>query len=203
MSPPPRPPYRSTDRLEVIPTAIAEVLLLRPKRLHDARGFFVEAWNRRTFAEAGLGFDFVQDNVSVSTEIFTVRGFHYQAPPAHQTKLVSVLKGRVFDAVVDARRGSPTFGRAVTAELSADNGLSILSPRGFLHALVTLEPDTVAAYKTDNHFSGPHDGAVAWADPDLGVDWPVPPGRAILSPKDAGAPRWADWDSPFTYGADS
>lgn len=192
--------YRSTDRLEVIPTALSDVVLFRPRRMADARGFFVEAWNRRTYAEAGLDVDFVQDNQSYSARPFTVRGLHYQAPPAHQTKLVSVARGRVMDAVVDARRGSPTFGRAVTVGLSADNGLQILAPRGFLHGMVTLEPHTVAAYKTDAHYSGPHDGAVAWNDPDLAIAWGVDPGRAIVSEKDAAAPYWRDWISPFAYG---
>lgn len=192
--------YRSTDRLEVIPTALPEVVLFRPRRMADARGFFVEAWNRRTYAEAGLAVDFVQDNLSHSANAFTVRGLHYQSPPAHQAKLVSVARGRVVDAVVDARRGSPTFGRAVTVELSADNGLQILAPRGFLHGMVTLEPDTVATYKTDAHYSGPHDGAVAWNDPDLAIPWGVDPATVIVSDKDARAPRWRDWASPFVYG---
>ncbi|MBC6983658.1 dTDP-4-dehydrorhamnose 3,5-epimerase [Caulobacter sp. 17J80-11] len=192
--------YRSTDRLEVIPTALPEVVLFRPRRMADGRGFFVEAWNRRTYAEAGLDIDFVQDNLSHSARPFTVRGLHYQSPPAQQTKLVSVARGRVADAVVDARRGSPTFGRAVTIELSAENGLQILAPRGFLHGMVTLEPDTVATYKTDAHYSGPHDGAVAWNDPDLAIDWGVDPARVVISDKDAGAPLWRDWTSPFSVG---
>jgi dTDP-4-dehydrorhamnose 3,5-epimerase len=194
---------RSTDRVEVIRTAIPEVALLRPRRIEDARGIFAETWNRTSFAEAGLPFDFVQDNFSRSTAAFTVRGLHYQAPPAHQTKLVSVPHGRALDAVVDGRRGSPTFGRHVLAELSADNGLLMLSPRGFLHGIVTLEPDTVITYKTDHHFSGPHDGSVAWDDPDLAIPWGIDPAKAVLSAKDAAAPRWRDWACPFTWGVDA
>jgi dTDP-4-dehydrorhamnose 3,5-epimerase len=194
---------RSTDRLEVLRTAIPEVVVLKPRRIEDGRGFFTEAWNRTTFAEAGLGFDFVQDNLSWSKAAFTVRGLHYQSPPAHQTKLAYIPRGRALDAVIDARKGSPTWGRHVLVELSADNGLMILSPKGFLHGIATLEPETLVAYKSDHHFSAAHDGSVAWDDPDLAIPWGLDPALVTLSPKDANAPRWRAWESPFSYGANS
>jgi dTDP-4-dehydrorhamnose 3,5-epimerase len=105
--------------------------------------------------------------------------------------------------VIDARKGSPTWGRHVLVELSADNGLMILSPKGFLHGIATLEPETLVAYKSDHHFSAAHDGSVAWDDPDLAIPWGLDPALVTLSPKDANAPRWRAWESPFSYGANS
>ena len=183
--------------LDVKKTEIDGVLILTPKRWADARGFFVETWNSERFRQAGLPAGFVQDNQSHSVEAGTVRGLHYQAPPRAQGKLVRVLRGAVMDVAVDARRGSPTYGRHVRAFLSDENGAQLFVPAGFLHGFATLEPHTDVAYKVTDYYSQPHDGAVLWNDPDLAIDWGIDPARAVLSEKDAKAPRFADFQSPF------
>lgn len=183
--------------LDVKKTEIDGVLILTPKRWADARGFFVETWNAERFSRAGLPAAFVQDNQSHSAEAGTVRGLHYQAPPRAQGKLVRVLRGAVIDVAVDARRGSPTYGRHVRALLSAENGAQLYVPQGFLHGFATLEPNTDVAYKVTDYYSQPHDGAILWNDPDLAIDWGIDPARAVLSEKDAKAPRFADFRSPF------
>ena len=187
--------------LQVEKTALDGVLILTPRRFTDERGYFCETWNAARMAQAGIAFDFVQDNESLSGPVGTLRGLHYQAPPFAQAKLVRVIRGAVWDVAVDARRGSPTFGRHVGVELSGENGRQLLVPRGFLHGFVTRAPDTIVAYKVDAHYDAQADGSVAWDDPDLGIDWGTD--SVHLSPKDRAAPRWADWTSPFDYGADT
>jgi len=187
--------------MEIRRTSLADVLIITPRRFGDARGFFSESWNRRAFAQAGLEFDFVQDNESLSVDAGTLRGLHYQAPPRAQAKLVRVARGAILDVAVDVRRGSPGFGKWVSVELSAENGRQILIPRGFLHGFVTLQPDTHVLYKADNYYAPESDGAVVWNDPDLAIDWQTD--KVILSDKDAAAPRLADWESPFIYGDDT
>ena len=183
--------------MDVTPLAIPEVKLITPRRFSDDRGFFSETYNARSFKAAGVDCDFVQDNHSYSAKKGTVRGLHYQAPPHAQAKLVRVLRGSVIDVAVDARKASPTFGKWVKAELSAENGVQIFVPKGFLHGFVTLEPDTEVAYKVDAFFDGASDGSVKWNDPDLGIDWGVSEADASLSDKDAKAPAWAEFNSPF------
>lgn len=183
--------------LEVQETAIAGVLLLTPKRLADARGYFVESYNAARFREAGVHEVFVQDNHSLSVAVGTVRGLHFQAPPRAQAKLVRVLKGSVIDIAVDARRGSTTYGRHVRALLSAENGAQLLVPTGFLHGFATLEPMTEVAYKVTDFYSAAHDGCVLWSSPDLGIDWGIDPAAAIVSEKDAKAADFAAFRTPF------
>jgi dTDP-4-dehydrorhamnose 3,5-epimerase len=183
--------------VQVEPTAIEGVLILTPRRFADARGWFEETWNRDRMREAGLDLDWAQDNHSMSVAAGTVRGLHYQAPPRAQAKLVRVLAGAILDVAVDARAGSPSFGRHVAVELSADNGRQLLIPEGFLHGFATRAPMTHVAYKCTDTWSPAHDGAVAWDDPDLGIDWSLGPGEAQLSDKDRAAPRWRDWTTPF------
>lgn len=183
--------------LDVRRTDIEGVLILTPKRWADPRGFFVETFNAERWKAAGLACDFVQDNHSYSAEAGTVRGLHYQAPPRAQGKLVRVMRGSVIDVAVDIRRGSPTYGRHVRALLSAENGAQLFVPPGFLHGFATLEPHTDVAYKVTDYYSQPHDGGVFWNDPDLAIDWGIDPMRAVLSEKDARAPRFADFKSPF------
>jgi dTDP-4-dehydrorhamnose 3,5-epimerase len=185
--------------MEIRQTPLADVVLLQPKRLGDARGFFSETWNARRMAEAGLPYNFVQDNESLSAAKGTLRGLHYQAPPFAQAKLVRVVQGAILDVAVDVRVGSPTFGRWVTERLDAETGAQLLVPQGFLHGFLTLTENTRVLYKVDNHYNGPSDGAVAWDDPDLGIDWGVPHEAVILSARDRAAPRFRDWTSPFTY----
>ncbi len=174
-------------------------MVLTPARFGDARGYFSETWNRARLAEAGIDTEFVQDNESLSATKGTVRGLHYQAPPAAQAKLVRVVRGAVRDVIVDVRRGSPDYGRSVAVELTAEAGNQLFVPRGFLHGFVTLTPDTLVQYKVDSHYNADADGAVAWNDPDLGIDWGIAPDEATVSAKDAAAPAFADWTSPFTW----
>ncbi len=150
-------------------------------------------------SDAGLIYDWVQDNHSYSAEAGTVRGLHYQAPPMAQTKLVRVARGSVLDVAVDVRRGSPQYGKWVSEVLSAENGVQLLVPRGFLHGFVTLEPDTDVIYKVDAFYDPDCDGAVRFDDADLGVDWGLAPGTAHLSDKDAAAPMFRDFQTPFEY----
>ncbi len=183
--------------LKVESLAIPDVKLLTPARFGDDRGFFSETFHAQRFKDAGIAADFVQDNHSRSSQKGTVRGLHFQAPPFAQAKLVRVLRGSILDVAVDARKGSPTYGKWVSAMLSADNGVQIFVPRGFLHGFLTLEPDTEIAYKVDNYYSKECDGAVRWNDPALGIDWGIPADAAILSAKDADAQLFADFQTPF------
>ena len=183
--------------LDIRKTEIDGVLLITPKRFADARGHFVETYNAERFRAAGIADIFVQDNQSCSIAAGTVRGLHYQAPPRAQAKLVRALKGAVIDIAVDARKFSPTYGKHVRAHLSAENGVQILIPAGFLHGFATLEPETEVAYKVSDFYSAAHDGSVLWNDPALGIDWGIDPARAVLSDKDATAVSFADFKSPF------
>jgi dTDP-4-dehydrorhamnose 3,5-epimerase len=186
--------------MQIEKTALAGVVILTPRRFGDARGFFSESWNARAMAEAGLDLAFVQDNHSLSERAGTVRGLHFQAPPHAQAKLVRCGRGRLFDVAVDIRRGSPTFGRWVGVELSFENGRQLLIPEGFAHGFVTREDGTEIVYKCTDFYAPEADGALRWDDPDLGIDWGVAPDRAILSDKDAAAPRLAEFDTPFSHG---
>ncbi|SOB81052.1 dTDP-4-dehydrorhamnose 3,5-epimerase [Sphingomonas guangdongensis] len=176
------------------------VKLVRPKRHGDARGWFTETYNRDTFAALGISCVFVQDNHSLSGPAFTLRGLHFQAPPRAQDKLVRCIRGRIFDVAVDVRRGSPTYGRWVGAELSAENGDQLFIPVGFAHGFVTLEPDCEVTYKCSDTYAPDADGGLSWDDPDIAVDWPLPPGRTPeLSAKDGRQPSLVGFDSPFPY----
>ncbi len=185
--------------MQIRETALPEVKVLTPRRFGDARGWFAETWSAARLAEAGLAHAWVQDNESLSARAGTLRGLHYQAPPFAQAKLVRVARGAIRDVAVDVRRGAPGYGRWVAEELSAENGAQMLVPRGFLHGFVTLTDDTLVLYKVDNPYHAASDGAVAWDDPDLAIDWGLAPGAAILSDKDRAAPRLADWTSPFAH----
>ncbi|MGR3462422.1 MAG: dTDP-4-dehydrorhamnose 3,5-epimerase [Roseovarius sp.] len=180
-------------------TPLDGVLVLTPARFGDSRGFFSEAWNRRRMAEAGLDIDFVQDNHSLSAEAGTVRGLHYQSPPHAQAKLVRCGRGRLFDVAVDIRRGSATFGRWFGADLSFENGRQMLIPEGFLHGFVTREPETEIIYKCSDYYAPECDGAVRFDDADIGIDWGLGDATPILSDKDAAAPAFADFGSPFEW----
>jgi dTDP-4-dehydrorhamnose 3,5-epimerase len=175
------------------------VLEITPRRFGDHRGFFSETWNRDTWAAAGIDLDFVQDNHSLSAPVGTLRGLHFQAPPRAQDKLVRVVTGAVLDVAVDIRKGSPRYGQWVAVELSAENGKQLLVPKGFAHGFMTLQPDTQFLYKCTDTYAPETEGAIMWNDPDIGINW----GRteAILSGKDAEAPAFADFQSPFTYEA--
>jgi dTDP-4-dehydrorhamnose 3,5-epimerase len=187
--------------MEIIPQAIAPVLVLKPSRFADSRGHFSEVFSRRELAGHGLSFDFVQDNVSLSVESGTVRGLHFQASPSEQAKLVSVLTGAIFDVAVDLRLGSATYGRHVAVELTEGNGLQLLVPRGFAHGFCTLQPNTRVLYKVDGFYDRERDLGVRWNDPALGIDWPVEEADAKLSDKDRAHPFLSELPQYFTYGA--
>jgi dTDP-4-dehydrorhamnose 3,5-epimerase len=178
-------------------TAIEGVKIITPKRHGDNRGFFSEVYNQNTWRKAGLDYEFVQDNHSLSAEVGTIRGMHFQTPPFAQAKLVRAARGRVFDVVVDLRRSSSTFGRHVAVELSAENWRQLLVPIGFAHGFCTLEPNTEFLYKVTNFYSAPNDRGLAFDDPDLGIDWPVAPSEAHLSDKDRKWPRLRDLVDAF------
>ena len=183
--------------LDIRSLAIPDVKLIVPKHHGDARGYFVENWNRSAFREAGIDVDFCQDNLSHSAPMGTIRGLHFQTPPHAQAKLVSVLRGRIFDVVVDLRKASPTFRRHVAFEMGAEDGRQIFVPKGFAHGFATLASDTTVLYKVDAHYAPSNDAGILWSDPDLAISWPVRVEAAVLSAKDAALPRLRDIASPF------
>lgn len=183
--------------LKVEALEIPDVKLVTPSRFGDQRGYFSETYNAQRFIAAGIDADFVQDNHSYSALAGTVRGLHYQAPPFAQAKLVRVLRGAILDVAVDVRAGSPTYGKWVKAELSAENGVQIFVPRGFLHGFITRAPDTEIAYKVDSYYSKECDGAVIWNDPELDIDWETGSTQAILSEKDLKALKFNEFKTPF------
>lgn len=183
--------------MDIIALDIPDVKLITPKRFGDARGFFSEVYSRRAMHQAGLTMDFVQDNHSRSAKVGTVRGLHFQTPPFAQDKLMRVVRGRIYDVAVDLRRESPTYGRYVSAELSAENWAQLLVPIGFAHAFITLEPDTEVLYKVSNIYSPNNDAGILWNDPDIAIAWPKVDAPITLSDKDAPLPRLKDIVSPF------
>ena len=170
--------------MQVIETAIPDVKVLVPKQFKDHRGFFSEVYSRKVLADAGVGVEFIQDNHSLSVEKGVLRGLHYQVAPAAQDKLVRVVRGAILDVAVDIRRSSPTFGKHVTAVISADNWRQVFVPVGFAHGFVTLEPNTEVLYKVSAPYSPAHERGIRWNDPALGIDWGVTEAQAILSDRD-------------------
>jgi dTDP-4-dehydrorhamnose 3,5-epimerase len=187
------------ERFSITHLVIPDVVVVQPRKFGDYRGYFVETFSRRDFEKLGIANDFVQDNQSFSARRGTVRGLHFQVPPHPQAKLVRVLRGAVYDVAIDLRRSSPTYGRWCGTTLTAQEGNQLFVPRGFAHAFCTLEPDTEVAYKVDDYYAPECDAGLIWDDPDLGIDWPIPAGEAVLSEKDAKLPRLADFQSPFIY----
>jgi len=185
--------------MQVIPTEIPDVKEIRPVRHHDARGFFSEIFRESVLRENGIAVSFLQENHSLSMDRFVIRGLHFQIPPASQAKLVRVVRGAIFDVAVDLRRGSPTYGRHVSAVLSAENWCQLWVPKGFAHGFCTLEPDTEVVYKVNRYYSRAHDFGLAWDDRDLAIDWPVPRDRALLSDKDRRQPGLSELPVHFRY----
>ena len=177
---------------------ISAVKVLIPNMYGDRRGFFSEVYSRRTLAESGVETDFVQDNHSFSAEKGTVRGLHFQTPPFAQDKLVRVVRGTVFDVAVDLRWNSRTYGRHVSVVLSAEAWNQLLIPVGFAHGFMTLVPDTEVIYKVSEYYVSEHDKGLLWNDPALGIQWPVPEDEAVVSDKDRGQPRFAEFVTPFS-----
>ena len=178
-------------------TAIPDVKTLNPKIFRDSRGFFVESFNAGRFADHGLPTDFKQDNLSYSEYKGTVRGLHFQRPPFAQHKLVSVLRGAILDVALDLRRSSPSYGRHVAVTLTAEKANQLLVPAAFAHGFCTLTPDTVVVYKVSEFYSAEHDDGIYWADPALGIDWPVSEAAAVLSDKDGKLPKLAEFCGCF------
>jgi dTDP-4-dehydrorhamnose 3,5-epimerase len=180
--------------------AIDGPLLIKPILHADERGFFSETYRQDAFTAAIGPVNFLQDNHSLSVQKSTIRGLHFQRPPAAQAKLVRVIRGAVLDVVVDARQGSLTYGRHIAVELSADNAFQMWIPKGFLHGFCTLTPDVEFLYKVDAYYDATCDGTVAFDDPDLSIEWPFSRDALIISTKDASAPRLRDVSPPFPVG---
>ena len=185
--------------MDVKKLSLPGLIQLTPRLFSDARGYFIETYNESAFGAAGISTTFVQDNQSYSARRGTVRGLHFQLPPAAQAKLVRVLHGSVYDVAVDLRVGSPTYGRHDGATLTAAGREQLFIPRGFAHAFCTLEPDTVVAYKVDAFYAPASDSGLVWNDPMLAIEWPVASEDVVLSDKDQRLGRFADFVSPFRY----
>ena len=177
--------------MEVIKTFIEGVVIIEPRLFKDGRGYFFESFNQKEFEEKVCKTTFVQDNESKSS-YGVIRGLHFQKPPFVQSKLVRVVKGAVLDVAVDIRKGSPTFGQHVAVELTEDNHFQFFIPKGFAHGFSVLSEEVVFQYKCDNFYAPQCEGAVAWDDPDLGIDWKIPMDKAILSEKDRKLPILKD-----------
>lgn len=183
--------------IEVKKTDIEGVLIIEPKVFGDARGYFLESFNSKEFAEkTGLNIDFVQDNESMSS-YGVMRGLHFQNPPYTQSKLVRCVKGAVLDVAVDIRKGSLTYGKHVAVELTEDNHRQFFVPRGFAHGFAVLSEVAVFQYKCDNFYAPQADSGISILDDSLGIDWKIPTDKALLSEKDTKHALLKDFDSPF------
>ena len=185
--------------MDIKTTKLPEVLLLKPRRFADERGYFVETYNTQRFRQSGIMVHFVQDNQSFSLRKGTVRGLHFQLPPAVQAKLIRVLRGSIFDVAVDLRLESPTYGQWLAEEISAQGGEQVFVPRGFAHGFCTLEPNTEVAYQVDSYYAPASESGIIWNDPSLNIPWPVVLNEAILSDKDRQLGTFKDLASPFRY----
>lgn len=181
--------------MEFIETTLKGAYIIKPKVFQDERGFFLESYSEKVFAENGINAKFVQDNHSLSVKRGVLRGLHFQLPPNEQAKLVRVTRGKVLDVIVDIRKNSPTYGKWEGVELSAENFKMLFVPRGFAHAFLTLEDNTEFMYKVDNFYAPESDSGLIWNDPDLAIDWPI--NDPILSEKDAKLQKFKDFNSPF------
>lgn len=184
--------------MRIIDTEIEGLKILEPRVFTDARGYFFESYSKVIFDRKVAEVDFLQDNESCSS-YGVIRGLHFQCPPNAQAKLVRCVKGRVLDVAVDIRKGSPTYGRHVAVELSEGNHLQFFIPHGFAHGFSVLSEEAVFQYKCDDYYHPESEGGISIADPALGIDWKIPPGKAILSDKDLRHPTLKDFESPFIY----
>jgi dTDP-4-dehydrorhamnose 3,5-epimerase len=180
-------------------TLVNPIKIITPRRFQDDRGWFSETYNEKGFLALGLDYRFIQDNHSLSRAVGTLRGIHFQTPPHGQDKLVRCVRGRILDIAVDLRKNSPTFGKWVGAELSAENGRQLFIPIGFGHAFLTREPDTEVIYKVTDYYAPDCDGGIRWNDPDIAVDWGIGAVLPQLSPKDNVLPLLREFESPFPY----
>ena len=187
------------NSMQIEQTPLPGVVVIIPARFGDHRGFFSESYNARAMAEYGITSAFLQDNHSLSMTQGTIRGLHFQAPPHAQDKLVRCGRGALFDVSVDIRKGSPTYGQWFGVELSFENGKQLLVPAGFAHGFVTRSPETEIIYKCSDYYVQASEGAIAWDDSDIGIDWGLGDTTPVLSDKDAQAGSLADLNSPFTF----
>jgi dTDP-4-dehydrorhamnose 3,5-epimerase len=183
--------------MKIHKTDLPDVVLLEPDIFRDERGYFMESFSEKKLNRLGIEFRGVQNNHCLSEKVGTLRGLHYQLNPAAQTKIVRVTSGEIFDVAVDIRKGSPTFGKWVGANLSAESMMQICVPKGFAHGYITLTPDTVVQYKVDEFYSPDHERSIIWNDPDIGIDWPLE--NPILAEKDSNAPLLNKAEINFTY----
>jgi len=183
--------------MKVIETDIPDLYILEPKVFGDSRGWFMESWSASMMREIGFDYDFVQDNHSFSAEKGVLRGIHFQQSPYSQAKLVRCTKGAVLDIAVDLRKGSPTYKKWVSVELSEENKRQLLIPRGFGHGFLTLTNNSEFLYKADNPYNAAADRSIRWNDPELAIDWGI--ARPLLSEKDASAPLLKDSDCNFVW----
>lgn len=184
--------------MNVIKTDIEGVVIIEPRIFNDARGYFFESFSERDFCKEVREVRFVQDNESKSS-YGVLRGLHFQKPPFCQSKLVRVIKGAVLDVAVDIRKGSPTFGKHVAVELTEDNHRQFFVPRGFAHGFSVLSDEVIFQYKCDNFYAPQSEGAIAWNDPDLNIDWRIPAEKVILSEKDKNHPCLKDAEWLFDF----
>ena len=182
--------------MNIIEAVIKGVVIIEPRLFRDERGYFFESFSQREFEEKVCKTTFVQDNESKSS-YGVLRGLHFQKPPFAQSKLVRVIKGVVLDVAVDIRKGSPTFGQYVSVELTGENHRQFFIPRGFAHGFSVLSEEVIFQYKCDNFYSPQSEGAIAWNDPDLNIDWRIPAEKVVLSEKDSKHPRLKDWQNVF------
>ena len=187
--------------MKVIKTAIEDVVIIEPDVFGDARGYFFESYSQKKFDEQVREVKFVQDNESKS-KYGVLRGLHFQKGKDAQSKLVRVVKGRVLDVAVDIRKGSPTFGKYVAVELTEDNHRQLFVPRGFAHGFSVLSEEAIFQYKCDNLYAPQAEGAIAWNDPEIGIDWGLPAEDVLLSTKDAAHPLLKDSEYLFDYNVD-
>ncbi len=181
-----------------IETGIPDLLIFQPRIYQDARGYFFESYNKNVFLSQGLDYEWQQDNQS-SSGFGVVRGLHFQIPPKAQTKLVRVLEGTILDVAIDIRKGSPTYGTAYTIELSADNKLQLLIPKGFAHGFSVVSKEAVVLYKCDAAYDPTLEKGILYNDPQLNIDWKIPGHQVILSEKDKVNPLLADFETPFVF----
>lgn len=184
--------------MKIIETAIEGVVIIEPRLFKDERGYFFESFSQREFEEKIRKISFVQDNESKSS-YGVLRGLHFQKPPYAQSKLVRVIKGAVLDVAVDIRKGSPTFGKHVAVELTEENHLQLFIPRGFAHGFSVLSQEVIFQYKCDNFYAPQSEGALAWDDSDLNINWRIPTKQIILSEKDKHHEKLKDASWLFDY----
>ena len=185
---------------EIFKTDFKGILIIEPKVFSDDRGCFFESFNSKKLNDAGIKADFVQDNVSRSKK-GVLRGMHYQLDPLAQTKLLTVLSGKILDVAVDLRKGSPTFGKHLSVELNSDNKRMVVIPRGFAHGFVALEDNTLVMYKCDNYYSPVHERGIRFNDPALNLNWLLPEKELIITKRDLSFPIMSEAENNFVYEA--